>query len=676
MIRRSLTTVIACHNRRAVTLRCLEALDAAARRISDFDIETILVDDGCTDGTASAVAELFPATRIVTADGTLWWAGAMALGLRSGSAESDFQLWLNDDVVLRPDALARLVETHDRWLRDHGRPLIVAGSVLSTEDGSVTFGGGRRSGFHPLRSVRLPVSDLPRDCELVNGNVLLVPRAAASRLGGIDPVFAGVQSMADTDYGLRALALDIDVAVAPGWSGHCDRDTRPPPWRDPDLSLVARLRAVTGPRGRPWRAWFVFARRHGGPLWPVWWAAPLIKGVVAALRPDPTPDRRVLLVEGVVPDYRFGLMRALAQSAVPRFIVYHGDGQAGLTAAASTAALPIAAHRGRNIFWPRLCGGRFAWTAGSFAALGGRFDAACVGLHTHDLGVWAVCLARRLLGRPKVMISGHFALSQPGRWPLGPVRRRLRRILARSADAVLPYTEEGMRDCLAIGIPADRIFVCGNSVDVEQARASLAALPPTAVEDARRRYGLPDGAVFLFIGRLYATKRVDAAIGAMRLLAGHGVKASLLVVGSGVEDGRLRTLAADLPTVRFAAAEFDPAALAALFALATAVVVPGSVGLVAAHAAAHGVPVIACRAGAPHGPEFAYLEDGESCLLTDAVDPAEIAAAMERLAGDAALLARLRRGAWRTGDALGVERAADAYAAAARRILGLAGVSS
>ncbi|PWC84604.1 hypothetical protein TSH100_17295 [Azospirillum sp. TSH100] len=676
MIRRRVSTVIACHNRRDLTLRCLESLEVAARQAPGLAVETILVDDGSTDGTAAAVAERFPAVRIVTADGSLWWAGAMALGLRACSPEFDFQLWLNDDVVLRPDALARLVETHDRRVREHGRPLIVVGSVLSTEDGSVTFGGGRRNGVHPLRSVRLPVDDLPQDCELVNGNVLLVPREAALRLGGIDPVFAGVQSMADTDYGLRALALGIDPVVAPGWSGHCDRDTRPPPWRDADLSLLARLRAVTGPRGRPWRAWFVFARRHGGPLWPVWWAAPLVKGVVAALVPDSRTDRRVLLVEGVVPDYRLGLMRELAKSTDPRFVVYHGDGQAGLTAAGSAAALPIASHRGRNIFWPRFCGGRFAWAAGSTAALGGRFDAVCVGLHTHDLGVWAICLARRLTGRPKVMISGHFALSEPGSCLLGMVRRRLRGFLARCADAVLPYTEEGARECQTAGIPATRIFTCVNSVDVEQARAALAALPATVVDAVRRRHGLPDGPVFLFVGRLYPAKRVDAAIAAMSVLADRGVGASLLVIGSGVDEGRLRTLAAELGTVRFGSAEFDPEALAALFNLATAVVVPGSVGLVAAHAAAHGVPLIACRAGTPHGPEFAYLDDGENCLLTDAVDSVAIAAAMERLAKDPDLLSRLRRGAWRTGDRLGVGRAADAYVTAARHAIGLAGTAS
>lgn len=669
--RRLISTVIACHNRRDTTLRCLEGLRTAVRLVPDLRLETILVDDGGSDGTASAVAARFPDTRIIQADGALWWAGAMELGLRACDPTADFQLWLNDDVLLRDDALLRLLDVHDRWRDHHGQPPIIVGAVVATEDGAVTFGGGRRLGSHPLRSTRLALDDQPQRCELINGNVILVPAPAAARLGGVDPVFIGTQGMADTDYGLRAIALGIDVIVAPGSAGVCERDRRPPPWRDPDLGVVDRLRAITGPRGCPWRSWLVFARRHGGPWWPVWWAAPLVKRAFAVLAPDRSPAPRVALMEGVVPDYRLGLMRELAKSTHPHFIVHHGDGQAGLMAMGSAAPLPIAARRGRNLFWPRLCGGRVVWSAGVLEALTGGFDAVCVGLHTHDLGIWVLWLARRVLGRPRLMMSGHFAFSQPGPWPLGPARRFLRRRLARGADAVLPYTEEGAEQCRAAGIAVDRIFVSGNSVDVATARAAIAALPADALDATRRRHGLADGPVFLFLGRLYPGKRVDAAIEAMRELARRGGRASLLIVGSGVDEARLKALAADLPDVRFAAAEFDPHALAALFALATAVIVPGAVGLVAAHAAAHGAPLIACHGGAPHGPEFAYLRHEENSLLTEALDPVEIGLAMERLCRDSALRARLRQGAWRTGDDLGVEQAANAYAMAARRAIGL-----
>jgi GT2 family glycosyltransferase/glycosyltransferase involved in cell wall biosynthesis len=668
---RRISTVIACHNRRDTTLRCLDRLHAAAQLVPDLRLETILVDDGSRDGTASAVTARFPDTRIIQADGALWWAGAMELGLRACDPTADFQLWLNDDVLLRDDALARLIDAHDCWRDHHGQPPIIVGAVVAADDGAVTFGGGRRLGSHPLRSARLALDDQPQRCELINGNVVLVPAPAAARLGGIDPVFIGVQGMADTDYGLRAIALGVDVIVAPGSVGVCARDRRPPPWRDPDLGVVERLRAITGPRGCPWRPWLTFVRRHGGPWWPVWWAAPLVKRFATILVPDRSPAPRVALVEGVVPDYRLGLMRELAKFTHPRFIVYHGDGQAGLMAAGSTAPLPIASRRGRNLFWPRLCGGRVVWSAGVLETLTGGFDAMCVGLHTHDLGIWVLWLARRVLGRPRLMISGHFAFSQPGPWPLGPARRFLRRCLARGADAVLPYTEEGAEQCRAAGIAADRVFVSGNSVDVAAARAAMAALPADALDAMRRRHGLADRPIFLFLGRLYPGKRVDAAIAAMRELARRGVRANLLIVGSGVEEARLKALAADLPDVRFAAAEFDSHVLAALFMLATAVIVPGAVGLVAAHAAAHGAPLIACHGGAPHGPEFAYLRHDENSLLTEAVDPVELALAMERLCRDSALRARLRQGAWRTGDDLGLEQAANAYAMAARRAIGL-----
>ena len=57
------------HNRRDTTVECIRRF-YACKGVEDYDVDFYMMDDGCTDGTAEAIAETFPQVIILHGDGT------------------------------------------------------------------------------------------------------------------------------------------------------------------------------------------------------------------------------------------------------------------------------------------------------------------------------------------------------------------------------------------------------------------------------------------------------------------------------------------------------------------------------------------------------------------------------------------------------------------------------
>ena len=282
---RRVCALLTCFNRREQTIACLRAL-AASTGLEGVAVHAVLVDDGCTDGTAHAVAADFPWVRVVRVDpteGALFWCRGMhrafAVALEAGY---DHYLWLNDDTLLAPDALARLLASARQLRPRVGTPVIVVGSTLDAATGAVTYGGERRpSRWRPLRIERLQPLAVAQRCESMNGNIVLIAAEVARRVGNIDAVFE--HSMGDTDYALRARRCGVQVWLAAGTHGTCSDNCPAGTWCDPSQPLRARWRDMMTRKGLPWRSWLVLTRRHAGPLWPIHFASPYVKVLAQGL---------------------------------------------------------------------------------------------------------------------------------------------------------------------------------------------------------------------------------------------------------------------------------------------------------------------------------------------------------------------------------------------------------
>lgn len=258
-----LAVIMTCHNRRAVTLRCLRSLDAAARRCHALAYRVFLMDDGSTDDTSAAVEALGLPVTILVGPGDLFWNRGMARAWEAAAVTGtryDAYMLLNDDTVLDADALERLVAVE----RQTGGRAVVVGAVRDPDTGALTYGGVRRlSSWHPGRVATVGVHDQPHSVDTFNANCVLVPSAVYASVGTLDPAYQ--HGMGDFDYGYRAREHGFQVIVAPGTVGTCARNRVEGTPRDPTLPLRRRLDLLSSPKGLPRRQWHAFLARHGAP---------------------------------------------------------------------------------------------------------------------------------------------------------------------------------------------------------------------------------------------------------------------------------------------------------------------------------------------------------------------------------------------------------------------------
>jgi len=287
--------LITCFNRRQHTLACLRSL-MAQQNIAGYALEVYLLDAGA-DGTAEAVTAEFPAVHVIAGDADLYWAGGMRQAWQQAlNNRADLYLWLNDDVQLLPDALARLLADYQQLLAAGNKvgavvgtmaaalPIPATSATSSDRDLVASYGGRCRvSRWFPLQfgAVLQPQSE-PQPCDFINGNLCLIPAAAVDAIGILSERFT--HSMADYDYGLRLARAGFSLWLASGFHGVC-------PLHDPALSVLnkkrpffARLRSLQRPNvWAPAGEWAYFVRCHGGPLWPLLWLKVQLRGCFPAL---------------------------------------------------------------------------------------------------------------------------------------------------------------------------------------------------------------------------------------------------------------------------------------------------------------------------------------------------------------------------------------------------------
>ncbi|MDE7397075.1 MAG: glycosyltransferase family 2 protein [Muribaculum sp.] len=232
-----IAVLLTVHNRKEKTLRSLRLLYAQSLP-EGCSIDVYLTDDGCTDGTRQAVAAEFPQTVIIDGDGILYWNRGMyrAWAAAASTCDYDFYMWLNDDTMLKPDAIKTLLNAATTC-----RDSVIVGAVCSSDQKPVVTYSGYAKG-------RLVVPDgRVHRCETFNGNIVLIPRAVYRVLGNLDYTY--IHALGDVDYGWMATRAGMACYVTGDYVGVCDKNPEKPAWQRADVPLRQRWASLHSPLG-------------------------------------------------------------------------------------------------------------------------------------------------------------------------------------------------------------------------------------------------------------------------------------------------------------------------------------------------------------------------------------------------------------------------------------------
>jgi len=206
----SLHIVIPVFNSWPTTRRCLAALRGSTCK----DFEVIVVDHGTDHETEHGMAQEFPDYTRITAEPSLWWAGATNTGVRYALAcGAERVMLLNNDAFVEPKTIELLLNCAQE------KPHTVVASVqVSDQTGKIMSAGMRHKiwlGFAGLPGFETITEDMKRQglvpVDLIGGGRgVIIPASVFTRIGLFDEVNLP-HYYADHDFYLRCKKSGIGL---------------------------------------------------------------------------------------------------------------------------------------------------------------------------------------------------------------------------------------------------------------------------------------------------------------------------------------------------------------------------------------------------------------------------------------------------------------------------------
>lgn len=193
----------------------------------------IVLDNSSTDGSVEAIRSAYPQVEIIELDHNLGYAGNNNIGVQAALVQgADWIFVLNEDTVLAPDCITRLIEAGNA----DPRVGIVGPMVYHYDEPNVIQSAGGKMDRH-WRAWHMAQNELdqgkyitPHAVEWISGCAIMVRRAVVEQVGGLDERF--FYYWEETEWCLRAREQGwriLHVPQAKLWHKGVQRSYKPGP---------------------------------------------------------------------------------------------------------------------------------------------------------------------------------------------------------------------------------------------------------------------------------------------------------------------------------------------------------------------------------------------------------------------------------------------------------------
>lgn len=248
-----------CFNRKQKTLECIKRLyDQDC--LDKVNLNIFIVDGGSTDSTPKCIEDAYPEIHIEIVNG-LYWAGGMRRAWANALSEREYEfLWLvNDDTNLYQNSLSILLKVHEFCINKYKCAGVYTGCTKSPTTGDLTYGAKKLRNKNRIKGDLLVPNGDYQECDLCNGNTLLIPHEVYSVVGGLYE--KSTHGIADWEYSLRAKRTGFRALMAPVYLGECERD-HGKNWLSSKTSLKQRLSYMNSPKGLSYKEFMEFVKQY------------------------------------------------------------------------------------------------------------------------------------------------------------------------------------------------------------------------------------------------------------------------------------------------------------------------------------------------------------------------------------------------------------------------------
>lgn len=216
MVASHVKIIVVNWNNKTDTLACLKSLS----QLTHESHETVVVDNGSTDGSVMSIRLHYPAVVLLETGENLGYTGGNNVGIQYALDHgADYVLLLNNDTIVDPNFLTELVS----FAEAHPKAGIVGPKQLFFSQPDVIVGKGSAVDWqmadikHLCRgNLESTITDMeePRQVDYMDGCAVLLGRRFLQQVGMLDERYH-LGGYEDADWGMRAAMRGYEVWNVP-----------------------------------------------------------------------------------------------------------------------------------------------------------------------------------------------------------------------------------------------------------------------------------------------------------------------------------------------------------------------------------------------------------------------------------------------------------------------------